>query len=999
MHGYVEPGYVENDIDLPYAQSPSANNSDLVPSSDRAKFDISGASQQVPSSDRATVPESSESVGVHVSHTEKSIIYRQSAYKFFGGYTSTKYTARSVSGVGASTATGRKAGNSLSVTLDTGTVTLAASNVAEVDVIYGATSLGTNLYLPTDRFGDGVSTPIVLFANHDVGGYPPRAYWSLDFTYSLLSDAPQQYTWDFHQEYAIVFPIPVWELNQSWEQQALTLYEWSLEQQWSMGKAEWQVDMFYAISGSQMLHDFKHYLNTLRVDNGLPPFEICVRPVPDIAQQHSIHQRALARMSHESPLYPVGWQTISERITQLGYNYRGAENLAAIAPTRHEGDTVTGYELYDAWYNSPVHYANMVYDFGPDAILEFQLGIEFYFESLNVEDLYTIEATETQWFTVATLNLIDFNYLSGGEKVAVEFALNSQYALQTPTRENIDMFWSTRTFTKVRKPFSSSYALRVAASHSTPYGAYVTVAHTALLPYSIQVDMTHPYGSTVFVVASHSGSYDIEQYAKVSAAHSGSWSLQQTVTHSIRYDDSALVRAAHSATYDDKPSVVRSHTASYEETVAVRAYNSAPYAASTEVRKQHSSPYALVSYVVRGHTALYADQVPVTTAHTLAYDMLSYDPVTAAHRAPFSILSGESVDVYGSYTVAINGIEIDCKSVRLDMDEGEPYWTGTIDITDPSVFSSIARGDEVVIDFYGETFILIADSKTIRRDSPVDVELSVTALSPVALLHDPYAEPIDRTQVTAISARSLAQELLGRTIAWEIHDWTILPYRFAVTQRSPLEAARMIVSAVGGILRSNPDGSLVASYRFPVSIPEYEVTDPVFSVSDVEDNLSYNGRVQHMEVFNEFRIRDTQDYQSDYFEWKLDEGSEDSGILRAYVLPWRPATVECRHTSSGAVNMVYLGIESRTETQDVEIVNGSAQLSWPAVSILSVDWLSDSLGDIYLESRTKEVKVPDTTTNWGYGLAKITYTVECLKYAVQSPAGSSVQFILVDRGM
>lgn len=997
--GYVESGYVENDIPLTFEEGPVAKSSDQIPHSDRAKFDLSGATDQIPSSDRAASVSIQNSTQHQYSHTDKVEEYRRSAYRVSGGFASTRHTSRLVSGVGVPTSTSREAGNVLSVELESATLSLDVTGLTTVEASYGAESLGAVWYFHTDRFGDSVSVPNVFTFIHDVGGPPPTAYWSLDLEYSLLSDAPQLHEWAFYQEYALVFPIPEWNLDQEWEQQALVLIEWDLSQQWVNGAMDWQVDMFYAVSGSEILHQFKLNLNTLRDSLGLPPYEICIRAVPDIAQQHCIHQRALERMSHDSLLYPIGWQTMAERGAQLGYSYRLSENLAALVTERRTTDTVTGYDVYEAWLNSPPHYANMVYDYGPDAILEFQLGAEFYLENLNVEDLYSLEANEYYWYSIYTLNLIDFNYLSGGEKVAAEFLLNSQYELQTPTRENLDMFWDTRAYSSLRKRFTTPYAMRVAASHTSMYGTYITVAHTARMQYSVQVAMTNPYGATTFVDAAHTATYNIEQYAKVTAEHSAKWSIAHTFKHTVEYDDAAWVRASHVATYEDKPSVVRSHTASYDETVMVRAYSRYPYSDSATVHRQHTSPYALVGYVIKGHTAHYADQVPVTTSHSSLYELLTYDPVIKSHRSSYSILSGDAVSVEASYSVAINGFEIDCKSIRLDMDEGEPYWTGSIGVSDPEIFAAISRGDTVSIDFYGEVFNLIVDSKTIRRDSPVDVELTVTALSPVALLDEPYVEPIDRTQVTAVMARDLVQDLLGQSVTWEVHNWVVMPYRFAVTQRSPLAAARMVIEAVGGVLRSNPDGTLVASYKFPVTIPDYEATLPVFSVSDIENNLNYNGRIQNMEVFNEFRVRDGQDYQSDYFEWKQDEGSIDSGILRAYVLPWRPATVETQHTSTGAVNMIYLGIESRTETQEVEIVNGSAQLTWPAVSISAVEWLSDPLGDIYLESRTKEIKVPDTDTNWGYGLARITYTVECLKYSVQSPVGSSVQFILVDRGM
>lgn len=123
---------------------------------------------------------------------------------------------------------------------------------------------------------------------------------------------------------------------------------------------------------------------------------------------------------------------------------------------------------------------------------------------------------------------------------------------------------------------------------------------------------------------------------------------------------------------------------------------------------------------------------------------------------------------------------------------------------------------------------------------------------------------------------------------------------------------------------------------------------------------------------------------------------DDTGTLKAYVMPWRP--VEVKHTG-GAV--VFLGpqvLETRTETALVEIVDGKASLQYPAVSITWVVWKSDPLGTLSVDPRTMEVTASDKTTNYGYGLAEITYVVECYTYRVQFPVGNVAQFILIDRG-
>ena len=103
-------------------------------------------------------------------------------------------------------------------------------------------------------------------------------------------------------------------------------------------------------------------------------------------------------------------------------------------------------------------------------------------------------------------------------------------------------------------------------------------------------------------------------------------------------------------------------------------------------------------------------------------------------------------------------------------------------------------------------------------------------------------------------------------------------------------------------------------------------------------------------------------------------------------------------TNTGPIALVPMGVESYTHSEIVQLVNGSASLEKPAVAIVSVEWMSTELPGLYLEARTRDVKA-GVDTNYGYGLAKITYTVECMKYRVSGVVGTSAQFIIVDSGV
>lgn len=1004
--GVFDTDVVEGVTAAPFESLPTAYESHLYVTSDRALFSFGGITR---TENTSTVSPHAYAIPVeeiHYSVVSIDETRRRSAYRFLDGFVSTRYLPRPRGGISATYTTEvlNPPKTLYSVSAISGLLESAPVAAPYVTLAYSASEMGSLLEGDHSMYPHGYIMPVLLAGTHRVGGYADVPQWALDMVWALEADGPQLYEWVLDQYYSLVYPIPECVLDSQWtlEGTVREYGEYPLDMVWAVytesaaERREAALDIFYALSGSQIAHEFTVLLNNLRADYSLPPYAYCTRPVLDVAQRHALHCREAQIQQHDSTAFPVGWQTFEERLPRVGAGLQGVENLASLLVDPEIGQTVTAAIPFDGWYHSPVHLENMLFDFGPDATLEYHLGVEYFLPSIDT-DYGTTIPTPPRILCYAVKVLIAFP--PENSIVAAEYTLNMQYALNTATRETLYMSWSSYAYKHLSIPHKAIYSAVISAAHAAPSGALVVAAHTTRMQYSLQVTSAAPYGSTISVETDHGTLYDIYEFTRVNAQHTSPWSIRQSFSHTILYAESAVVAAYHASPYSGKPSVVYGHIASYEETAQVAAQNRSPYSDSATVYARFTAPYSLVGYAITSHTTRYENQVPVRRQHVGTFDLLDHDPVSATHRTPYAILSGETVYLASGFLVLVNGLEIDCKELTLEMDEGDAYWTGTVVLTDPEEFSSVNRGDAITLFYYGQTFNLLVDSKTIRRSSSVDASFLVTALSPASRMDAPYMESIDRTQTTPIMARALVEDILGVPVDWQIRDWLIQPYRFAVSGRSPLAAAKMVVEAVRGILRSTPEGGLVASYLFPTTTTEYAGATLDFSVSDVENNLTYDGRVQNMEVFNEFRVRDSEDYQSDTFEWEPLEGSEDRGVLRAYVTPWRPATVETVHTSTGAINLVPLGIESRSETQEVEIIDGVAQLSWPAVNITDVVWLSEPLGTLYLESRTPRVMAPDTETNWGYGLARVTYQVDCLKYEVQAPVGLSVQFILVDRGI
>lgn len=830
---------------------------------------------------------------------------------------------------------------------------------------------------------------------HTAGKELPYIYGVLDMQYMLDTDSFVLHEWSLDQEYNLVFPIPESCLDQQYDLLAISEVSRSLDQEWSLGISEFSLDMLHAVAGASIFTDFLPILNDFRESIGVvPPMALYLGDSPDIAQIHSRNMVSTGTYAHESAVFPVGWRSPEDRYDQLNEPISSAaENLAAfILPPGH---SLTAEDIFDAWYNSPGHYANMAMPGSPNfSDLYILLGVDFYASSINGTPVNRFSGMVS---CLITLNLVDLG--PGRELMAVQSTLNMSYSLTTPVFETLGMQWDTRTYVKARNQNESPYRLIVSAVMDAPYSVFVARQHAAPIYYTIQNTHEALYQSTVTVAGDHDAGYAVEEYSFVHVQHSTLWASSLIAVHEAGYEPNAVVSVSHSADYENAPTTVASHEATYEEFLRLLVGHTAEYENASSVIASLSSLYDVKANVVASVDSPYGDQVKVLTQQDSPYDLSMYNFVKYDFTSFYSMYDDSGIVVTPDVSVEIAGIPVDYESIEVTADEGDEYWTMTVTLSEVADYVRVRLKDSIAISIDGVVFNGIIDTKPIDRTDATNIAMSVTAVSPVALLDTPYVLAQDYLQSIAIGAHDLVEQILGQPVDWQIADWTIKPYRFAAQAVTPLAAARIIVEAAGAVLESNPDGSLYVRYLFPVSVPEFSTAaaDEVFS--DIEDNLSSREKNVYTPLFNKFRIREGSGTVSDYLEWTQDEGSSDSGILRAYPLPWRPASLEVRHTDGSIVSLQSIGVGVREEEELVEIREGQAELRYPAVSIVSLDWKSEDMGGLYLEPRTRTVTALNRDVNWGYGLVSVKYVVECLEYRVQFPVDNVVQFILLDKGV
>jgi len=345
-----------------------------------------------------------------------------------------------------------------------------------------------------------------------------------------------------------------------------------------------------------------------------------------------------------------------------------------------------------------------------------------------------------------------------------------------------------------------------------------------------------------------------------------------------------------------------------------------------------------------------------------------------------------------SFSLTVGGRNI-YSFVAVGIEAGREQYclTGDISLKSQAEYLPCIVGEPVVITHNAETYHFIVESLA-RSRSPGQASYTVNIASPAILLDAPHALPMTQEFAPNMAA-TIAQELVagtGITLVWQILDWPISKNTLYATDETPLDVLRRIVAAVGGILQSRPDGSLVACYRYPVDIDKlatgiidhyYTDADNMFSVADSLDLRSGQ---------NVYLISDglLSEKTHNLREIAIDDDPYGR-IIQGYIVPWTGDGVELTTSGGNWVSIEPMGIITEQITEQLEFVNGESSTSSPIYAMLDRTWRERSLGAItYGESGTLSSEID------GESLAEITYQTKYHQWLVRDNAIEDVQFIL-----
>lgn len=668
--------------------------------------------------------------------------------------------------------------------------------------------------------------------------------------------------------------------------------------------------------GTSWMEEFVGIVNADRALISLPPVKYIGYDGLHLNKQDmaSIHSQNLADVQiyqHESPLLPLGYQGLWERIDRIPAD-TGSENLAALAVLYLDDFTTVPYytaqEAFDQWKSSPPHYANLRRDWGTA-----NDGIYLYMAANLSTTFREYSSLPAVWLTLCNV----FAHL---EDRMIESSISLYWDNTGGIISKLVEQWSNDSYEHVAVRMTSSYSLRVSSQLELQWGCRTAAQHTAPLTYRTAVLMETPYDSPMPVgAASHTAEYAIKNTISVVQESDLRWGL--TVGSLL--------------------------TTPYTGTVKVTASVQSSYGDLTYVAKQNELTYSVSS------------SNPLTSSMASSYSMDDYNAQVVGNSAVYVAFAGSSIRI-------ADGV--------ISSGSGDVGYSFEFAVDEVITFQQMYEGDTIVVDFCGENYTFIISKKSIDRSSPSSVTMRVSAVSPAAIEDAPYAQERGYTQENDALASALVDELIEINFIYEIVDWAIPAGRLQATGATPLNIVSELVGAVGGVVDALPDGTLRLRYVYPYAMNALASAPLAHTYTDNFDNLSAKTDGLYRDGANNFRIREGEASFSDSLSWTEDATQVDplytTGVLKAYLSPWRD-TVSIKHLGGAAyINNFSEGYEDKEEM--VEFSGGTGSVGSPIDTILLVEWVTASLGTPTFTPYSTTLNV-GTFSNDGYGLAKVSY--------------------------
>ncbi|MBF0272802.1 MAG: discoidin domain-containing protein [Magnetococcales bacterium] len=393
---------------------------------------------------------------------------------------------------------------------------------------------------------------------------------------------------------------------------------------------------------------------------------------------------------------------------------------------------------------------------------------------------------------------------------------------------------------------------------------------------------------------------------------------------------------------------------------------------------EHAACWSLRHRLDQGHIQPRADTTSAPPAQRIRlFDLLAHNPVCARLTTCRDLLSSIPRLTPALPAVAWNDITLALVRGTLSWSPDRVAWVAHLVVADDAVFGA-AQADQPLDLTWGETrFRLFVAHKGLIRTGPGHTERIITALGLPARHESPHALPLTRSWDQPVWARDAVEQALNAAVIWKLPSWRLPAGRLQVRESPPMEVARRVAQAVGGVVRSRPDGTVVLEPLYPRPVPEWEQDPPDHILTDATDLLESRHEGSFGTGINRITVREqTPELQSPGLWLEIDPAIDTRNrfapdqTVRLVTLA-SPGVALREVTGSTGRWMPDEPIwRTRSETLHFSGSN-RAVLPRPVTRIDQVEWLGNDLGELTLERDARTV----TATRAGVALARLRVTL------------------------
>jgi len=352
--------------------------------------------------------------------------------------------------------------------------------------------------------------------------------------------------------------------------------------------------------------------------------------------------------------------------------------------------------------------------------------------------------------------------------------------------------------------------------------------------------------------------------------------------------------------------------------------------------------------------------------------------------------------------VTVSGTPMPFNDINVERSKGQYYISGAFTLNNPAYYHLLTRHVPVVITIGDVDFHLILTEvqKQIKLESSVR---TVVCRSPAVLLDDRDTDTLQQEfpeGLASVLATNIAA-LKDVSLTWNLKhkgaivDQTVQAGTFIASDEKPLAVLRTLVNSMGGILQSQPDGSIEVVHKYQERTPDWVTAATEGTLNDYLHFKELSVSKEEGTGVNTVNVSD-HDTSSETYSWEEVEISATQKEILGYQVPWALHDKSVLETSGGDdVVIQYVGefeVTTPLYTEDpelIEFVSGVGSVSKPVYSIVEYDWDEVDLGAVDF---TEDGQL--TADILGESLLKVRYKTRYMKWLVTSPTLPDVQFIL-----